>query len=123
MAKKTILVVDDEYLILESIKEILKKAGYNIITALNGEEALIKLKEQKIDLALIDVMMPGMGGIELVKKIRQDKKMQNLKIAFISVLTFSELQKYKLKKFKIIDYIQKPFERKELTARVNKIFQ
>ena len=123
MPKKTIMIVDDEYLILETVQDILKKAGFNVITALSGDEALKKLKKSKADLALIDVMMPGMGGIELTKKIRMDKNIKNIDIAFLSVLTFSELQKYKLKKYKILDYIQKPFERKELIARINKIIQ
>ena len=90
---------------------------------MSGEEALKKLKKEKVDLALIDIMMPVMGGFELTQRIRKDAKLKNVNIAYLSVLTLSEIQKYKLKKSKILDYIEKPFESKELVARINKLLK
>ena len=123
MAKKTILVVDDEYLILESNREILKKAGFNVITAVSGKEALRKIKSQKIDLALLDVLMPDMGGIELAKKIRQASEFRELKLAFLTIIPFSNEQRKKMKKYNIIDYIQKPFDTEELLERIGKLLK
>ena len=120
MVKKTLMVVDDEYLILETVEEILKKEGYEVITALSGKDALRKLKKD-IDLVLIDILMPKMSGLELTKKIREDEKFKDINLAFLTILTFSRDQKRELKKFRILDYIQKPFDNKDLVKRVNKI--
>ena len=120
MEKKTILVVDDEYLILETVEEILIKEGYRVVTALSAKDALRKLKKD-IDLVLIDILMPKMSGLELTKKIREDEKFKDINLAFLTVLTFSRAQKRELKKFRILDYIQKPFDNKDLVKRVNKI--
>ena len=120
MVKKTIMVVDDEYLILETVEEILKKEGYKVVTALSGKDALRKLKRE-IDLVLIDILMPDMGGLELTKKIRENEKFKNINLAFLTILTFSRVQKRELKKFRILDYIQKPFDNEDLVKRVNKI--
>ena len=123
MPKKTIFVVDDEKLILDSNKEILEKAGYNVITAASGQEALKKIKGKKIELALVDVLMPGMSGIELAKNIRKEPSLQNLKIAYLTILTFSNEQRRELKKLNVLDCIQKPFETKELLLRVKKLIK
>jgi CheY-like chemotaxis protein len=120
MPKKTIMVIDDEYIILESVKEILKKEGYDVITALSGAEALSMLKKTKVDLILTDLMMPNMGGLELTRKIREEAKLKNIDIMYLSVITLSEEQKKKLKRFKILGYIQKPFDSEDLIKSVNK---
>ena len=121
MSKKTIMIVDDEALILESVGEILSKEGYNVIKALSGPEALAKLRKRKVNLVLTDVMMPSMGGIELTKKIRKDPEFKDINLAFLTIISFSKDQKQKLKNFKISDYIQKPFDSEDLIKRVNKI--
>jgi DNA-binding response OmpR family regulator len=71
MEKKVkILVVDDELEIRELLKEFLQLKGYAALTAANGVEALACLKVQKLDLALIDMWMPGMNGLEILRSIR-----------------------------------------------------
>lgn len=117
------MLVDDEYLILETESEILKDSGYNVVTALSGKEAIKKLKKAKVDLALLDIMMPGMSGIELTKKIREKQEFKELKIAYVSIIPLTQSQKSELKKFRILDYIQKPFEPKDLVKRVNKLIK
>jgi two-component system sensor histidine kinase/response regulator len=121
MSKKTILLIDDESIILKAVKEIFKKEGYDVITASNGPGALKKLKRQKPDLALIDVIMPGMSGFDLTERIRADSNLKDLKIAFLTILNFSNEQKKNLKKLGVVDCIQKPFNPEDLVERVKKI--
>jgi DNA-binding response OmpR family regulator len=120
MAKK-IMVVDDEESLLELVSAVLEEAGYDAITASNGEEALAKLKTEKPDLVLLDMMMPGMSGREVCTRIRSDPKTKELKIAFLTVAKFSEVGKDQLSKMNVSDYITKPFDNEDLLKRVKKI--
>ncbi len=74
MDKKIILLVDDEPDFLEVIKSRLESNGYDVLTASNGKEALETLKKEKVDAVLLDILMPGMNGIETLKNIRQEDK-------------------------------------------------
>lgn len=121
MQSKTILVVDDSNVLLKTVKESLESKGFHVITALNGPEAITKLKKSKVDLALIDIIMPGMSGFDLTAKIREDKRLKKLKIAFLTILNFSKNQRESLRKYNILDYIQKPFDNKDLINRVKKM--
>lgn len=121
MQTKTIMVVDDSYVLLKTVKEALESSGFHVITAQSGEEALRKLKEAKVDLALLDIIMPSMSGLDLTTKIKEDKKFKNLKIAFLTILNFTENQKKSLKKYNILDYIQKPFDNEDLIRRIKKM--
>jgi two-component system, OmpR family, response regulator VicR len=115
MAKK-IMVVDDEADIRSSVKTILEKEGYEVITAINGDDCLKKLEKGKPDLILLDIMMPGTPVREVVKKIK------NVKISYLSVVRTSEAEKEKLLgQNNIVDFIQKPFDIKDLVKRVKKI--
>jgi CheY-like chemotaxis protein len=121
MAKKKIMVVDDEEHILELVKAILETEGYEVITAASGPEALEQLKKAKPDLILLDMMMPGMSGRETCEKIRANPKTKNLKVAFVTVARFSEVGKEVLSKMHVLDYITKPFDNKDLVNRVKKL--
>jgi DNA-binding response OmpR family regulator len=70
MKKATILVIDDEIEIGELLKEFLQLKGYAVVTAANGVEALTYMKAQRPDLALIDMWMPGINGLEILRNIR-----------------------------------------------------
>lgn len=121
MAKKKIMIVDDEESLIELVRAIMEQEGYEVITAMNGEDAIDKLKTAKPDLILLDMMMPGMSGREVCDKIRSDPKTKNLKIAFLTVAKFSEAGKGVLKEMKVLDYITKPFDNTDLIKRVKKI--
>jgi two-component system response regulator VicR len=114
--QKTILVVDDEPDIIDSVKIILEKNGYKVETAIDGEDCLKKLGELKPDLILLDIMMPGKPVEEVIKKIK------DIKIAFMSVVRISEARKKGLcKQENIVDFFQKPFNVSDLVNRLELI--
>ena len=121
MAKKKIMIVDDEESLIELVKALLEGENYEVITAMDGEECLEKLKTEKPDLILLDMMMPGMSGREVCERVRADPKIKNLKIAFLTVAKFSEMGKDVLKRMNVLDYITKPFDNKDLIRRVKKL--
>ena len=110
------MVVDDEPDVRDSVKMILERRGYKVITAIDGDDCLKKLKDGHPDLILLDIMMPGIPVTEVVKKIK------NIKIAFMSVVRISEARKDGLcKQDNVIDFIQKPFDVGDLIGRVELI--
>jgi len=120
MPKKKIMVVDDEQSLIELVRAILGQEGFDVITVYSGPECLEKLKSEKPDLILMDMMMPGMSGRETTEKIRSNPKTRSLKIAFLTVARFSEVGKDSLKKLNVLDYITKPFDNKDMVKRVKK---
>jgi CheY-like chemotaxis protein len=85
-AGKTVLVVDDELGIVEVLEFILADAGYNVVSALNGQEALARLKEINPDIVLLDLMMPILDGAGVLKAIRADSKFSGLPVILTSAL-------------------------------------
>lgn len=108
---KTILVVEDDMDIHNLIKEVLEQENYNIIDAYSGTEALILLKNQRVDLILLDLMLPGLNGEEIVKEVK------NIPIIVISA-KISQEDKINVLLNGANDYIVKPFDKNELLARV-----
>ncbi|HET7673701.1 MAG TPA: response regulator [Candidatus Saccharimonadales bacterium] len=86
MAKKTILIVEDEKMLSDAYQAILKKEGYKVDAAYDGEEALKKAKDHEPDLILLDLRMPNMSGIEFLNKYKPLKKHPNVKIIVFSNL-------------------------------------
>lgn len=110
---KTIMIVDDEYRIRRLISDYLKKEGFIIIEAENGEEALAKFKYNKIDLIILDIMMPKVDGIAVCKNIRLTSSVP------ILMLTAKSEEYDELLGFDIgaDDYVKKPFSPKVLVAK------
>ncbi len=108
---KTILVVEDDMDIHNLIKEVLEQENYNVIDAYSGTEALILLKNKRVDLILLDLMLPGLNGEEIVKEIK------NIPIIVISA-KISQEDKINVLLNGANDYIVKPFDKNELLARV-----
>ena len=113
---KTIMVVDDEPDNITTVKAVLEKNGYNVISAVSGDDCLEKLKTAKPDLILMDIMMPGTPVKEIIPEIK------DIKIAYLSVVRTSEAEKEDLmKSSNIVDFIQKPFDINNLLEKVKKL--
>ena len=113
----TVLVVDDEDYITAFIRIKLKVSGYNILTAGNALTALKLLKKHTIDLAIVDIMMPEVNGLELIKQMRVFTQIP------VIVLTAMNSIDIKLQSLSIgaDDFITKPFDPDELVARIEGI--
>lgn len=111
---KKILVVDDEKPISDIIKFNLEKEGYEIVTAFDGEEALEKVAEESPDLIVLDVMLPKIDGLEVVREVRKTHSMP------IIMVTAKETEIDKVLGLELgaDDYVTKPFSNRELVARV-----
>jgi len=118
MAK--ILIVDDDIHIRELIHAILKTEKFDIVEAVDGEDALEKLDETKVDLCVIDIMMPNMDGFELCENIREYYKDMP-----ILMLTAKKNIVDKVQGFNkgTDDYLTKPFENEELVIRVKSLLR
>lgn len=114
--KKLIMIVDDEPDNINTVSTILKKEGYDVVSAVDGDDCLVKLKKVNPVLILMDIMMPGTPVREVVKKIK------GIKIAYLSVVRTSEAEREDLfSSGNIVDFIQKPFDVDELLERVKKL--
>ncbi len=122
MSKK-IMVVDDEAPIREAMKAMFEAEGLKVLTAASGPECLEKLKNEQVDLVLLDFFMPGMNGREVLEKIREDPTLKFLKVAIRTVAQFGEVGKKKLRKLNIADYIAKPFDNSDLIRRVKRLIK
>ncbi|WDV44631.1 response regulator transcription factor [Clostridiaceae bacterium M8S5] len=114
-----ILLVEDDMSISEMISEHLKKDGFDVICAFDGQEGISKFREGKFDLVLLDIMMPKLDGIELMKIIRSI----NLLPILIMSAKDSDVDKAIGLGFGADDYITKPFSMIELTARVKALIR
>lgn len=117
--KSKIMIVDDEEHIRELVRFYLDKEGFECIQAANGEQAIEIIENQYIDLAIVDIMMPGMDGFTLVEEMRQYREFP------VIMLTAKSQSKDKLKGFSlgVDDYVTKPFDPEELLARVKAILK
>jgi CheY-like chemotaxis protein len=113
---KTIMIVDDEPDNVSTVKEILEREGYTIVTAVDGDDCLKKFPKQKVDLVLMDIMMPGTPVKEVIPKLK------GTKVAYLSVVSVSEAERTNLMRSNnVVDYIQKPFDVSDLVRKVKKI--
>src|SRR6202171_1011862 len=85
-AKKTILIIDDEFGILEVLESILSDAGFKVISAINGQDALTRLQETIPDLVIVDFMMPLLDGAGVIKAMRADDKFSAVPVILASAL-------------------------------------
>ncbi len=120
--KPVILAVDDRPQNIELLEAFLIPQGYEIIKAANGEEALGKLSTNQVDLILLDVMMPGMDGFEVIRRVRQSTTNCLIPIILITALR-ETIDRVKGIEAGCDDFISKPFDKMELLARVRSLLK
>ena len=122
MPKERILVVEDEEDILELVRYNLAKEGYQVTGALTGEDALKKARAEVFDLIMLDLMLPGIDGLDVAKKLKNDKRTEPVPIVMLTakgeeadIVTGLELG--------ADDYVTKPFSPRVLVARIRTILR
>ena len=122
MPGDTILAVDDEVHILELISFNLKAAWYHVVTALTGEEALKRCEVERPSLVLLDIMLPGIDGLEVCRRLKGDRMTSNIPIIMLTARG-DEVDKILGLELGADDYITKPFSVRELGARVKSLLR
>lgn len=115
-----ILIVDDEQSIVTLLKYNIEKAGFETDAAFDGEEAIQKIEQNNYDLVILDVMLPKLDGMEIIKTLRQNKN--NVPVLMVTALD-TELDKILGLEFGADDYLTKPFSPKEVVARIKAILR
>lgn len=119
--KKKILIVDDEKELVSLVGLHMGMAGYDVLSAGDGEKALALINKEKPDMVILDLMMPKLDGWEVCKALRADKATADMPVIMLTARTETA---DKLKGFEsgADDYVTKPFSPRELVARVNRVF-
>lgn len=118
--RKHILVIEDDLNILMGLKDNLKAEGYEVSTSMNGSEGLKMAIKNQYDLLVLDIMLPGINGFEICKKVKLDKS--SLPIVMLTARG-SEMDKIAGLDYGADDYITKPFSLSELLARIRSVIR
>ena len=114
-----VLVVDDDINVLSLLKEYLENTGFKVFAANNGDQAIEIFKTEKLDILILDVMLPNKDGFEITKEIRQNSNIPILMLT-ARVEEFDKILGFELG---IDDYVTKPFSPKELVVRITAILR
>ena len=118
--KETALIVDDEAIIRRILVQILSRAGYTCLEAGNAEEALERIRSNTVDIALLDITMPGRSGIELLNDVTADYP--NIAVIMLTAIVDTEIG-VECMIHGAYDYIIKPFNNKELLLRMGQALE
>ena len=124
MAKK-ILVIDDEEIIVRSLKKLLEQNDFDVFIAKRGQDALVMIEEEDFDLIITDVRMPGVNGVDTAKAITEKLNTSNkekVPIIFITGYADEEAEK-KANALKPIAFIYKPFDIPEFVSRIRDVLK
>jgi len=121
-AFKKILLIDDDELVQRTIRKFLEREGYHVELAKNGEEAIKKVTQIRFDLMIVDVRMPGINGIETIKRIRSlNRKSKIPTIPEVAITGYMDTQAAReAEKLGITDYVYKPFSISDFMKTINK---
>jgi two-component system, OmpR family, alkaline phosphatase synthesis response regulator PhoP len=119
---KKILAVDDEKHIVRLVQVNLERAGYEVVTANDGKEALSKVESEKPDLLVLDVMMPYMDGFEVLQSLRRNPETRDIPVIMLTAKA-QDADVFKGWQSGVDCYLTKPFNPMELLAFVKRIFQ
>ena len=114
---KKILIVEDEPDVLKMVAFRVKKAGYEVVIAINGEKALEAVSTELPDLILLDLRIPIIDGWEVCRRLKEDKRFSSIPIIILSA-SMSSLNAEKTKELKAEDYVLKPFEPEILLGKI-----
>lgn len=114
---KKILIADDEVNIVISLEFLMKREGFEVVLAADGEEAIAKIREEMPDLVLLDVMMPRKTGFEVCQEVRSDPSLQDIKILMLTAKG-RDTEVAKGMALGADAYMTKPFSTHELVERV-----
>lgn len=120
--KNKVLVADDDELIRELLSHRFHRIGTSVITAVSGPEALQRIQAERPDAVVLDIMMPGMSGINVLKQMKEDETLRKIPVILLTAKTQQENILLGLESG-AHDYITKPFDTDEVVARVNGIIQ
>jgi two-component system alkaline phosphatase synthesis response regulator PhoP len=119
---KTILVVDDEPRIVEIARDYLRQAGYQVLTAEDGSRALRIMRDARPSLIVLDLMLPGMDGLDVTRAMRRDPVLADLPIIMLTARV-EEADRLIGLELGADDYLTKPFSPRELVARVRAVLR
>ena len=122
MPPKTILIVDDMLTLRQPARVTLEKAGYVVTEASNGQEALQELAQSRPDLILLDLLMPIMNGVEVLKHVRADVTLDDVPVIVLTAVA-SKWQMSHYIELGATDYLLKPFTPATLLERVNLVLR
>lgn len=124
MAKR-ILSIDDESDVLEIIRAVLRTKGHQVVTALGGEAGLIEAERVTPDLITLDLMMPRMSGLEVIKRLKASDKLRHVPVIVISAIAADDKRtaEFWIKGLGVADFIDKPFDPLDLLGRVEYLFR
>lgn len=122
MGNLKLLVVDDEPDIVELVTYNLRKEGFDVSSAFDGEEALARIRKEKFDFVILDLMLPGVQGMEICRIMRSDPRMKNIPIIMLTAKG-EELDKILGLEMGADDYMTKPFSPRELLARIKTVMR
>ena len=122
MSSKKILIVEDDANISKLVDYNLTKAGFKTAVVSSGEDAITTLYRDKFDLVVLDIMLPGVDGLEICKKIKNDKKFSNIKVLMLTAKG-EEVDKIIGFELGADDYVVKPFSPRELVLRVKAVLR
>ncbi len=112
-----ILCVDDEQANLKLLEKILLPRGYSLVSASSGEDALLKIKSQAIDLVLLDILMPGMDGFEVCRQIKTDPELRNIPVIIVTSLSAKQ-DRIRGIEAGAEEFVSKPFDPTDVLARI-----
>ena len=122
MNNQRILVVDDEAHVIRSLSFVLGREGYQVETADNGNEAVLKSLEFRPEIIFLDVMMPGKNGYEVCQEIRRNEVLKDIYVIILSAKGW-DLDRAKALSVGANEFMSKPFSPREVVTRVNRICQ
>jgi CheY-like chemotaxis protein len=116
---KTILVIDDEYALVESLTDLLEEEGYRVVSAANGKDGLTRVVKENPDLIITDFMMPIADGLELVRAVRALPTFQAVPVVMMSASDMAGMVTNR--RLKLSAFLSKPFQADELMSIVRKL--